>query len=364
MESDYLYSKYILYIEQQTKILDNKNTITSIPYKSIPSLLLFFLEVYNSEIITYTPKHISFLLKYTISNMNKIFSGLSVTTGYSFLGLLIQISSEFFDPEFKIKFIESIDSLLLEQLNNHSNLHNFDLINGLTGIGIYLRTAHNVELEAALTSELINNMYSMLEKDDTTDFGLSHGISGPLAFLSSTKISRIKNSSKFVDVCNKLYLCLENSNQKNIWYSKKEKNVLFINPYPYSWCYGYTGINIAKYFYLKNISNRKLLTLVKKWDYEINNSLNNLNNIVSPSIICHGLLGVLIGKKLFIDIELHTDTNWDPFLELLEKDLENQIYPDFSAFSFLDGQLSTLLGMISLISSSATLLEKLLFFQA
>lgn len=240
--------------------------------------------------------------------------------------LLIKVIESYLDY-----FIKNVDSV---------NVKDYDLVNGISGAGMYLLFLENQQYTKNIQEYIINyfiqlsddfiyNDYTIprwfikcnnqLRQQDnidfplgSIDFGIAHGILAPLLFLSRTYKSGISIEGQ-LEAINKLidiYYKFAKLDKNNIyqWPSQlglkdfiNEVNIDDKRKYRQSWCYGSIGISTSLYQVGKDINDDYLK------DFSLNNILNiaNLDDkeyLLESPIICHGYAGILqILVQVYID---------------------------------------------------------------
>lgn len=270
------------------------------------------------------------------------------------------------------KFKGQIDNLLIDntkkfltdfRLNNETFANDYDLIGGMTGVGSYLLDigelnklqcqmsnffryflGTHMEGELKISNWFIkrNNMY--LPKDDNLpygkiDFGVAHGVIGPMTFaakaykegitiLSKESIEKaIKMYERFsVKVDNLIYWPGQMSFES---YQKNEK----LYHKRMSWCYGNIGISRCLFLIAQIFHDTKLEKQMLENIKNIANVKTEEMYLLSP-ILCHGFGGMLIILNSFYKEGYCNEAMRDRVLQILE--IIVQMYQKDSKYGFID----------------------------
>ncbi|MCG5103140.1 lanthionine synthetase C family protein [Oceanobacillus alkalisoli] len=159
------------------------------------------------------------------------------------------------------------------------------------------------------------------------DLGISHGICGPLAFLSLAYEQGF-NYPKQVEVIHHLSSILIDFAQEDgemVWWPSKisfeeftNKKLQSYNKYSFAWCYGAPGV--ARTLWLSGrVTNNQLYKELAKHAYSSLSKLNlNQLGLVSPTY-CHGYAG-LLHQTLLMYLETR-DENLYYFMETIKDEL-------------------------------------------
>jgi lantibiotic biosynthesis protein len=216
---------------------------------------------------------------------------------------------------------------ILENEEGGVKPHNFDLINGISGVGAYLL----YRKETAETGKMLNSVLECIIRltgDTDSEFkfydykksagvkrkeinlGLSHGIAGPLALLSSARMKRIK-AKNIGSAITHLGEILQNTIIKdhgwNGWPSEANfdtSTMRYSGSKPLTrmaWCYGNPGISRALWLAglaVKDQGLQELSIMTLKDVYKMPNKIT----MVDSSTFCHGSAGLAeITMRFFND---------------------------------------------------------------
>lgn len=347
------------------------------------------------------------------------FSDLNKTSMFTGLGF-IAFSVYSFNKSAGIldKFKTSLNTILLDEsykklyeINlNKTNYLDYDIIYGFSGIINYLIKFHWNNENKAKIIEMVKYLFKLIEKYDFNkkkiikfcikdnktdifpngyiDFGIAHGMLGPLIVISKIRSSEyyIDLSDEYKKICNEyLNELLEIYNL----FSIKEKNYFkwpsqlsiedFINKnitkdnFQYaSWCYGATSIaNGLKQIYL-NLKDFEMY-------YKYNDILLNILSIdfseynLKTPILCHGYASVLSmittvykdknDERSLYNIECVLDNIFNSFSKHYRYGFEvknNDFYQDITNDSLLEGSTGIVLSLLSIFNPKSNYKEILL----
>ncbi len=240
------------------------------------------------------------------------------------------------------RFLKTVENLTLEIAKDYikrcqvniSNLrdYHYDLVSGLTGVGMYLLWDEDINNRKEEVLKSILDYFVCLCRDNlyqgsivpgwhikyenqtreidcenfsngNLNFGMAHGILGPLLVLSEAYKKRIivEGQTEAIKKILDVYMRFKILGIDGVynWPSQLriedfiDNNCIDRVRQPRaSWCYGNTGISRALYLVSKNVGDDELL------HFSINNLLHiaNLDNkkyLLESPIICHGYAGVL-----------------------------------------------------------------------
>lgn len=360
-----------------SEYFDDINIIDSIPRKYLPSLLLLFTEIQMNKKLDYNFKNSRYLLIKNMNEFNKIYSGISITTGLALFGTLLNYNKGNIEEALFLKITKGINNTLIKQydLKKQNSINYFEFINGYCGVLNYFRIIKNEDIIYNIITDCIYLFYKdkhtgtynwftspenssndslALFPNGHYNLGLSHGISAPIALLGLNSFNiNEKDEKKVNEAINFIF----SYKIKNGWPAKCYKENLLYNRYNSSWCYGFTGIIIAIYNFSIKTNNFVLRKKIKSLYLDLINTIF-LDKITYETTICHGLGGILLGIKKF------------GFNHELNEQLTNRIAQDISIdlnllnknLSFLDGEISKILSLNAYINSDETIIEKLLLF--
>lgn len=282
------------------------------------------------------------------------------------------------------KFLNSVNNIIyqnieyfLNYIDSDQHLHNmkasyYDFVGGVAGIGAYLLLCEPCEKRNKNLKEILDflvklilgehnfsgrsvpnwhipsqNQFRMDERDffskGNLNFGLAHGIAGPMVILSKAFANGII-VDKQLDAINELtnvYLKYgeESENDIYIWSTQLHLENYLANSIDknqrskrQSWCYGAIGISRALLLTSRYISNSDLEMFAYKNIINIAKSPIEDYLLESP-IICHGYAGVY-SILLRTHIEKPNDV-LDKRLNLLITKLI-QLYSETSKYGFKD----------------------------
>lgn len=236
------------------------------------------------------------------------------------------------------KFLQTLESIVCQEAIGYTacckeeieelKVIHYDLINGLTGIAMYYLWDRKLsEPENFLLKEILNyfvticcakktsvpgwhiktgNQYRIQDVEEyphgSIDFGLSHGMMGPLMVMAEAYSKKIVVEGQREAICKlvDLYMIFKKDIngvfhwpsqldftdfQRLEWNTDKRNNRV-------SWCYGNIGISRALYLVGKNISDGALMEFAYKNIIGIAN-LNINTYKLESAILCHGYGGLL-----------------------------------------------------------------------
>lgn len=264
------------------------------------------------------------ILKHLLTNIN--YYPLAPGTWYGITGILyiMRSLSRNDDLNTKIKTLEDyLCSIVNKFIQNNQEIrknntiqYQYDIISGLSGIGIYFseyKTADTIPLLDNISKWLCN----VLDSDSNNfknillnpirdnykegklylDFSLSHGILGILVYFS--KYLKIKNNKNVLFILKK-YLNIYNFFLLNSTHDCitrfptvlkiNDTNKFFVFPEKTSWCYGSLGIYRALYIIAKNINNNDLASTITNQIQSFNKVSLEKFNFKCPTF-CHGFSG-------------------------------------------------------------------------
>ncbi len=245
------------------------------------------------------------------------------------------------------RFLKTAENLMLDRaesyikacqrnINNIKDYH-YDLVSGLTGVGMYLLWDEDVNDRKKAVLKSILNYFVCLCQDTqyqghivpgwhikyenqtreedrqnfsqgNLNFGLAHGILGPLLVLSEAykKGMIVEGQLEAIKKIIMIYMKFRILDKDGVynWPSQLKiedfidnKCIDRVREPRASWCYGNIGISRALYLVSKNIGDNELL------QFSINNLLSiakmdNRKYLLESSIICHGYSGILVVLNL------------------------------------------------------------------
>ena len=240
------------------------------------------------------------------------------------------------------RFLRTAENLMLDRtevyikacqrnINNVKDYH-YDLVSGLTGIGMYLLWDEDIngrkkEVLKSILDYFVclcgDNLYQgrivpgwHIEYENQTreedrrnfaqgnlNFGMAHGILGPLLVLSEAykKGMIVEGQLEAIKKVIMIYMKFKTLDRDGVynWASQLKiedfidnKCIDRIREPRASWCYGNIGISRALYLVSKNIGDNELL------QFSINNllsiaQLDSRKYLLESPIICHGYSGML-----------------------------------------------------------------------
>lgn len=262
-------------------------------------------------------------------------------TWYGGVGLLyiLRNLNQDGDLDDKIICLENRINNVVNNLNKdyRVGLYNSDLdiLNGLSGVGIYFLDNNPIEYQWLLRK--INNklfqILSIFYKKNTNnqyviingkeiDYCISHGILGILYYLS--KYYRVFNDKEILEQINtylidyKIFLKNENHSYLNKFpmYGKKVNNETgYRYPERVSWCYGVIGIYRALYLIFKNINDINMKNEIVKQMKLFETSEIDDYNLQCPTF-CHGYSGIYYILSQFRNDE--KELNYERLINELE----------------------------------------------
>lgn len=316
----------------------------------------YLYKVYRRE--EYSDKLLSIVDKINTS-LESEFNIASICSGIAGYGLLLlELDCDLIDLD--EAYLLDIDAILLEELNLHSEINNYDFMHGAMGIAMYFvernKKAFSHKIFSVLNTfftdlvmKIESDFESVLESEaalDTEDrfsyyFGIAHGVAGYINFLIYYKTNVIESKvdiDKAVDTCiaflHKFKSYSEHSKQfyPNLLLIKSNT----ILDSRLSWCQGDLGI-VNAFYNASLLLNRN--DLRAEADSLINNSKEIYleDSLVRDFGICHGSTGILIQyfmaeKKYGYDLSVQKN-KW---LDIIENQTDG-----FESFhSFNDNQFN------------------------
>ncbi|MBS4192865.1 lanthionine synthetase C family protein [Bacillus sp. FJAT-49705] len=267
--------------------------------------------------------------------------------------------------------IADLDTLLDKanaNLGGQVDMYDYDVIEGLTGIGRYLiqlddsesrkATIKAVRYLVSLTNDILcdnhivhgwyisqENQFLENEKNmypkGNFNLGLSHGIAGPLSFLSSAYSSGIiiEGQKEAIEKIVSFYKTWAQKDQYGmVWpdrvkfeeFVSREKDDIPVNNE--SWCYGIPGISHSLMLAAGALEDASLMKYSIDAFEEIFSRPESIWSIKSPTF-CHGYAGLLyITQKFYLN---NPNSQLEGFRTKLIKYILNQ-YNEELPFGFLD----------------------------
>lgn len=382
------------------------------PYEAIEvlSVLIYFNEYFESNSKW---ENLVYLCLNNVRNgiYNNVFNSISVFNGLPYIAFIIQ------ELTLKLpslnRFMQSLDNLLEDNINSYLNVsdnpkfnlgNNFELITGLSGpLRYYLNYKVN-EQSHALVNKLVDSLIvrscpknileynipgwhyypSALEKRYMTsqaingciNYGVSHGMGGPLVSLSLAYKNGIRSEGllkAIEDLISEYLKSYYYVNNIIFWpgritfeqYVHQERINYVQNRM--SWCYGSVGILRALYIASASISNEETKSFVLDEMIKIAELDTSFYLLDSP-IVCHGLAGVaIIMKKMYIDTKNNVFANKVAELtnqlvyDFAYKDCENIVSDNenkIRKYDYLEGYTGILQTIYSLINDVHNINEK------
>ncbi|MEM5398183.1 lanthionine synthetase C family protein [Staphylococcus gallinarum] len=381
-------------VEQAIYTIENQSEYWD-PYTlshGYPGIILFLhesKEVLNKDLENIIHQYILKLGSYLENGID----GFSLFSGLSGIGFAIDIAS---DKQYSYQgVLKQIDHLIIQYVIdffNNSELEvtptNYDVIQGLSGIGRYLlnRSSYNDDAKKVLknilnyfkkihyskNNWLVSNKHQFLDIDKQNfpsgniNLGLAHGILGPISLVAMSKMKgiEIENHEQFLyDFTS--FLLKSEFKHNGEWLDRYDILEKYTPPYSVrnGWCYGDTGImntlllsgEALNDSELINNSKNILLTIIEK----------NNEDLISPTF-CHGLASHLTiihqANKYFNLSQVNT------YLETIVKKIVDH-YSEENKFMFqdieysygkkiyknkvgiLEGQLGVLLSLLDYINT-------------
>lgn len=323
------------------------------------------------------------LQKKILHDMTKVPLDLSLFSGLSGIGFSFIFSQQTFQNSMPI--INQIDRLLDNNLHlvldatrkDPFRAQNFDVAQGITGIGNYLlqikktgwETNNYIDKDLESILNLLININEhpksgklpwwiskenqflpeeqLIYPEGNYNLGMAHGILGPLTLLLDSKKYGIDGTK--IDTCiwrmiQELISFIRKDMQHNKYFWPREASGksevhpgdLFIKKN--GWCYGNSIISYTLLLAGKVLKAPELTTLGRK--LLIEKVLNQANTELTSSILCHGKAGLVmiletIYSKLWKNVQVQRTINL----------LTSQIIDSFSSkniFGFSDPEVSVL----------------------
>jgi lantibiotic biosynthesis protein len=259
------------------------------------------------------------------------------------------------------------------KLSHPSPSHLYDLIQGICGIGRYaLEHLHQPVFQAFLEKIIISliclcqpihidetlvpgwyvssddNLNKIIPnlKNGNFNLGLSHGVTGILAFLS---IARLKGI--LVEGQKELILTLSQwlkskafvYNQVVYWpptisWNEETNNqsLLFTQNINDSWCYGTPGISRTLFLAGKALEDDKLIEFASNAFEKIFLKSEKERNLPGPAL-CHGNAGLLL---ITLEMSKNKKDQFDPYIKPLFQNTLNS-YAQENLFGFSDLEMNT-----------------------
>ena len=329
----------MLVIEALNK-LENEIAENELDPESCTGALVFLGEIYpyldNQEKCMEFSYSIMNILKKEIQENTGVFSGLGAFGGLT----EILFATKIFYKKTGVyeKFLHTLESIVCQEAISYTayckdeieqlKVIHYDLINGLTGIAMYYLWDRKVsEQEDFLLKEILDyfvticcaektsmqgwhikteNQYRIQDIEEyphgSIDFGLSHGMMGPLMVMAEAYSKKIVVEGLKEAICQLIDLYMRFKKdiqgvyhwpsqldfadfQRLEWDTDKRNNRV-------SWCYGNIGISRALYLVGKNISDGALMEFAYKNIIGIAD-LDSSTYKLDSAILCHGYGGIL-----------------------------------------------------------------------
>lgn len=201
--------------------------------------------------------------------------------------------------------------------------------------------------------------------DGHINFGLAHGIIGPLVALSEAKKCgyEFKNLEKSIHKLKKLYETFEKNNYTlkyptHLSYNSFKNNIFLEKEYSFnsSWCYGNLGIIRALMIVNLNLYDKYKYEYYKNCIINIFNSCPEDYNLIS-SCLCHGYASVVsIQLSVFLETgDYNTLGNINRNVDIListykeEMKIREGLRYDMS---LIEGRIGIILTLLSLLTSN------------
>ena len=329
--------------------------------------LLYPREEFKDKLLTITDKINTILSEeYTSSTLCAGLAGFGLVL-LRMKNNFIQINQEYF---------ESIDSILLEELEIESSKSNYDFLHGSMGIALYFieryktnKSNQIIEILNKFSKDLIDKInlnfkavliMPVFESSHCYYLGMAHGAAGYLNFLIYLELHFKELKYDIKAPLNACIAVLKEYKNKSVNSKQYYPNLILleenkvIDPIV-AWCQGDLGISNALYnsgIYLKDVN------LVN----EAVELIANINNItleesgIKDYAMCHGSMGVLIQYHLAsIKSSLDYSTEISKWNHILKEQTKN--FNEFLAYnsgtysneiSLLDGLVGLGLGILTL----------------
>ena len=319
-----------------------------------------------------------------------------------------------------VTFSNQVDELLYIKLEKHSeflfnnsivSMSEYDIIGGISGIALYLSKYYDKQFPNTVKylcslfevdkdgdiniRVLCEQQFLEKEKIDFPEghmnFGLSHGILGPLLALSEIykNIDEINLRCSIIKIIKfglaiyEKYSYIKNEVIKwpsQLDYRKFSKGITIrekdVYNYP-SWCYGYVSISNS----INRICNTTHVEFNGHLTIDMNKQMNELRQIIEEKDIslCHGIAGEILFLSLVGDNEI-IDTKIELMLRIIRNNSNEKFYyrkkyslisnsEDFSVFKGHPENLNILEGtggiflLFSKLLYSNSEIEELLFLR-
>lgn len=381
-------------IEQAVNVIENQSEHWD-PYTlshGYPGIILFLHEtkkVLGKDVEDIIHQYILKLGYYLEDGID----GFSLFSGLSGIGFAIDIASD--EQNSYQGILKQIDELIVQyvlKFINSGKLEvtptNYDVIQGLSGIGRYLlnRSSYHHYAKNALKEILNyfkiihysknnwivsnNNQFLDIDKQNypsgNINLGLAHGILGPLSLVALSKMEgiEIEGHTQFLyDFTS--FLLKPEFKHNDEWLDRYDVLEKFIPIYSVrnGWCYGDTSVMSALLLSAKALNDDELLYTSKR--ILLNIIEKNNDDLISPTF-CHGL-----ASHLTILNQVNKEFNLSQVNTYLENVIKKIImhYSDKNKFMFhdivylneekilknkvgiLEGQLGVLLSLIDYIDT-------------
>ena len=287
---------------------------------------------------------------------------------------------------------EQLEELILtkidesEQQINSINVSQYDLIAGLSGVGVYLNLvdSHNAKLLDALINyfkklciknenkygwfvEFENQIRTNEEferfKFGHYDCGMAHGIAAPLAILSELyKLGKVDNKEilNILDFYEKIKFV-----KKDITIYPGKVGPDFKSPYMglnLSWCYGIPGISMSLIKAYSILGMKEELEATHSNLINICEEINKNDKIINLSTytLCHGYAGLMCCFNQIFHIT--HEKSVEKAIKVIRPHIMKNLESIKNNFSVLEGKQGVLLSLLSTIKDS-TDYEKLLLIK-
>lgn len=341
-------------------------------------------------------QYICYSEKYIYQNLG-VFSLYEGITGFNYAVSIINNNTGDYANlllELDKLFIKGVN-LFLDSINNFSNIikndYEFDVINGMAGIGRYVLSRKNnnsemrdlcyriAEYLVKLTEDLvIDNKkikgWGVYEKilDKKNNFiytnnieynlGLAHGVPGVLATLSLfyTNGINVENQLISINEITNWLISTENKLEDNLWpysirlddeYNKDYKRI--------AWCYGNPSISVSLFLASKAVNNDNLLLKSREIFNNMFRYKYDFWSITSP-MLCHGFGGILTIMLRISESKILKEKYESLFKIIISnvnysKDFcfnNNDIINNYDLPGFIMGSSGIVLSLLNLISIS------------
>lgn len=336
---NHIINRYFCDLEENIHKLKNKNSNFDKTVFEIPSYVMVIGEAFKYFIDKPKWLEISYILMEQIKEIiqNGLYGGrISLFSGLADIGLALYIFHK--ETGYYEKFLNTINQLInkwaeahIEQYRNSISelkiLH-YDAIYGLSGVGHYLLLCDNKQSDNLL--KILNYLVELSNEHDfygskipnwhiksenqvrevektifpfgNFNLGLSHGIAGPLVFLSKALVAgyEVKDQRCAINKIVKLYDDFKYENNKGIlyWPTQLDFNdyigCIVKSNYPKraSWCYGNIGISRALYIAATCLEDNDAKAIALQNIERISQLPKEELYLISP-ILCHGYAGLL-----------------------------------------------------------------------